>query len=177
MPEYAGIEMACHSFATDQQLFAALQPLIPQYIEFYQKLARYYQIYIQAGTIIEQVTFQQYVNRAYFFAPSGSYGYQDKMQLTAYEKNMQLLQHGQQLKIFETAFAKIGIAICYDSEFPEIVRYFSQNDVTLILVPSYTSTLAGYHRVFLSCRARAIENQCYVALSAVVNSVDLRCRK
>jgi len=32
----------------------------------------------------------------------------------------------------------------------------------LILVPSYTDTLAGYYRVRIACQARALENQCYV---------------
>ena len=56
MPEYAGIEIACNQFANDQQLFSALQPRLPTYLEFYQKLAQQYQIYIQPGTIIEAIS-------------------------------------------------------------------------------------------------------------------------
>ena len=43
----------------------------------------------------------------------------------------------------------------------------------LILVPSYTTTAAGFNRVFLSARARAIENQCYVAVAYAVGTVLL----
>jgi predicted amidohydrolase len=38
----------------------------------------------------------------------------------------------------------------------------------LILVPSCTHTLAGYHRVKIGCQARALENQCYVVQSPIV---------
>ena len=173
MPEYAGIEIACKKFNTDNELFEALQPLIPKYIDFYQKLAQVNQIYIQAGTIIKKIKSDKFVNRAYMFSPNGSYEYQDKLQLTEYEKSLNLLQHGSQQKIFETSLGNIGIAVCYDSEFPEIIRALVKQGASIILVPSYTTTLAGFNRVFLSCRARAIENQCYIAISYVVNKVDL----
>lgn len=173
MPEYAGIEIACKKFNSDAELFTALQPLIPKYIDFYQKLAQANQIYIQAGTIIEKTKSDKFVNRAYMFSPNGSYEYQDKLQLTEYEKSTNLLQHGKQQKIFETSLGNIGIAVCYDSEFPEIIRPLVKQGASIILVPSYTTTLAGLNRVFLSCRARAIENQCYIAISYVINKVDL----
>lgn len=173
MPEYAGIEIACKKFSTDHELFAAIQPLIPKYTDFYLNLARANQIYIQAGSIIVKTKSGQFVNRAYLFSPNGLYEYQDKLQLTEYEKSMNLLQHGNQQKIFETSLGKIGIAVCYDSEFPEIIRPLVQHGASIILVPSYTTTLAGYNRVFLSCRARAIENQCYIAIAYVINNVGL----
>lgn len=173
LPEYAGTEAVCGKFATENELFVALQLRLPEYIEFYKQLAQQYQIYIQAGTLIEKTSSGKYVNRAYFFSPDNKYDYQDKLNFTEFEKSLGILQHGHKQKIFETSLGKIGIAICYDSEFPEVVRQLVMNGASIILVPSYTSTLAGYNRVFLSCRARAIENQCYVAVSFVVNKVEL----
>lgn len=38
----------------------------------------------------------------------------------------------------------------------------------LILVPSCTDTVAGFHRVKIGCQARALENQCYVVQAALV---------
>jgi predicted amidohydrolase len=173
LPEYAGVEAACDRFDTEHELFSALQPLIPTYIDLYKKLAQRHHIYIQAGTIIEETTPGKYINRAYFFSPHGSYDYQDKLQLVEAEKSTHLLQHGNHQKIFETSFGKIGIAVCYDSEFPEIIRRLVQQGASIILVPSYTTTVAGYNRVFLACRARAIENQCYLAISYVINTVNI----
>ncbi len=173
LPEYAGLESICGHFSNDAKLFAAMQSVISTFIAFYQALAERNQMYILPGTLMQEVSPRKYVNRAYFFSPDGSYGYQDKLQLIEYEKNSGLFSKGENQKIFDTSFGKVGIAICYDSEFPEIVRSLVKNGANIILVPSYTTTLAGYHRVFLSCRARAIENQCYVAISYMINSVDL----
>lgn len=173
MPEYAGLEIACEKFKTDAELFAALTPLIPNYLEFYQALAIKQQMIIQPGTIIERNSRGEWVNRAYLFLPDGSYDYQDKLELTEYEKHVSKLSRGTRQKVFNTPIGKLGIAICYDSEFPEIVRPLVQQGATVILAPSYTTSKAGFHRVYLSCRARAIENQCYVAISYVVNTVDV----
>lgn len=172
LPEYAGVEIGGLQ-QTDEKLYAVIQPLLPRYLNLFKELAAKYQMYLQPGTILEEVAPQQYINRAYFFEPNGKVGYQDKLQLTEFEKNSQLIQRGKSQTIFETPLGKIGIAICYDSEFPEIVKYLVTNGAQLILVPSYTNSLSGYYRVSLSCRARALENQCYVAVSFVVGKVDL----
>lgn len=173
MPEYAGTEIVCSYYATERELFSAMQPLLQKYIEFYKNLAKLHKIYIQPGTIVEEIASNQYVNRAYLFGPSGQYGYQDKLQLTEDEKNCNLLQKGKQQYLFDTSLGYVGIAICYDSEFPEIVRNLVRAGALLVLVPSYTVSIAGYNRVFQSCRARSIENQCYIAVSYVVNAVGL----
>lgn len=173
LPEYAGVEIACKYYASEQELFAGVQPLIPRYLELFQNLAQQYQLYIQAGTIVEQSTSNQFVNRAYFFGPDRSLGFQDKLQLIEFEKDTRVIQAGNEQTIFDTPFGKIGIAICYDSEFPAIVSRLTNAGAWLILVPSYTNSMAGYHRVLLSCRARAIENQCYVAISCVVGASGL----
>ena len=60
--------------------------------------------------------------------------------------------------VIETDLGVVGVAICYDSEFPLIVRRQVEAGAELILVPSCTDTMAGYHRVALSCRARAGES-------------------
>ena len=62
----------------------------------------------------------------------------------------------------------LGVAICYDVEFPLLVRRQVEAGAALVLVPSCTDTLAGYHRVSISCRARALENQCFVLQSPTV---------
>lgn len=173
LSEYSGNEIVCKKMETDKDIYLSIQPLIPKYIEFYKNLSKKENIYIQPGTIIEKISSDRYVNRAYFFQPSGHYGFQDKLFLTKYEKEEGLLQKGFGQTIFETTFGKIGIAICYDSEFPEIVRNLVKQGAFLILVPSYCTTLASFFRVYLSCRARAIENQCYIAVSQTVNTVQL----
>jgi predicted amidohydrolase len=55
----------------------------------------------------------------------------------------------------------VGVLICYDSEFPLLARRLCENGADILLVPSCTDTAAGYHRVMLSSRARALEQQCF----------------
>lgn len=169
MPEYAGIEVAFSTCHSDLELFSQIQLMIPQYLEFYQELARHYQMYLQPGSIVVETEPHRFHNRAYFFGPQG-YGYQNKLKLVTSEKESVILQSSFEQTVFTTAIGKIGIAICYDSEFPEIVRRLVQAEAMLILVPSYTPTLKSFNRVFYSCRARAIENQCYVLMSCAVGT-------
>ena len=57
---------------------------------------------------------------------------------------------------------KLGILICYDLEFPENARRLALAGAELILVP--TANMVPYDFVAdVTVRARAFENQCYVA--------------
>ncbi len=170
-PEYLGMQTGFAGCKTDASLFASIQTKMDRYLAMFQRYSKEFNLYIQAGTTLVAAGSDEYYNRAYLFSPEGKIGYQDKLQLTSYEKISTLIKRGTQQTIFSTRHGKIGIAVCYDSEFPEIVRRLVSAGANLILVPAYTTTFSGYYRVNLSCRARAIENQCYVAMSSMVGSV------
>ena len=90
--------------------------------------------------------------------------------MTRFENEQWLITAGTELKVFVTEYGKIAINICYDSEFPILARKQVEAGCTLILVPSCTDTVAGYHRVKIGCQARALENQCYVVQSSLVGT-------
>jgi len=74
------------------------------------------------------------------------------------------IEHGQQVVVVDTPFARIGLSICYDLRFPELYR--AMGEVDLILVPSaFTETTGKAHWETL-IRARAIENLAYVLAPA-----------
>jgi predicted amidohydrolase len=57
---------------------------------------------------------------------------------------------------------KIGLSICYDLRFPEFYRYYAKEKVHLIInIANWPNTRIEHWRTLL--KARAIENQCYVA--------------
>lgn len=60
---------------------------------------------------------------------------------------------------------KIGLSICYDLRFAELYRHYAQS-VDLILIPSAFLVPTGQAHWHVLLRARAIENQCYVAAPA-----------
>lgn len=82
--------------------------------------------------------------------------------MTRFERELFDISPGAALKVFDAGDFRFAVAICYDSEFPAQVHALVDAGAQLIAVPSCTDGLAGYHRVELSARARALENQCFV---------------
>lgn len=101
--------------------------------------------------------------------PDGAVHRVAKNRLTTYEKEIWNLTPGVGLASFVEP--PIGIAICYDSEFPEAGRALAESGAKLICVPAFTEGRRGFQRVRWSCQARAIENQVYVAHASLVGSL------
>lgn len=78
---------------------------------------------------------------------------------------------GSELKAFDTDCGKIGILICYDVEFPELSRLLADEGIDILFVPFLTDTQNGYSRVRHCAQARAIENECYVAIAGSVGNL------
>jgi predicted amidohydrolase len=171
-PEYASMELASlfeeTVYSSLSKQLDAMQTLHDGYLALYQSLAQQYQCYIQAGTFPVRIESGAYRNRAYLFMPNGDVDYQDKLVMTRFENEKWLIESGTEIKCFVTEYGKIGINVCYDSEFPLLARTQVEAGCTLILVPTCTDTVAGYNRVKIGCQARALENQCYVVQSSLV---------
>ncbi len=110
-------------------------------------------------------------NTAYLFNPAGGVFQQDKLHRTRWEKDYWNTTAGDHLSLFETAFGKIGILVCYDVEFPELARQLCEAGADIIFVPSCTDDRQGLMRVRYCCHARAIENQVYVAMTSTVGNL------
>ena len=151
-----------------------LAQCVPRYLELFSQLSREHGIYIVAGTI---PVFDQAQNRlhndSHFFSPSGEHGVQGKMHMTRFESEEWDISPREKLKVFETDFGKVAIAICYDIEFPEISRAAAQEGAQIIIVPSCTDDRQGFLRVRYCAHARAIENQVYVIQSGTVGSLPM----
>jgi predicted amidohydrolase len=163
-PEYAALEML--AFASLEELYENST----QYMDLYTELSVKHRMLICAGTHLIK-TQDGVFNRSLLFAPSGKCVHQDKCVLTPTEVGE--CNRGREQSVFETKWGKIAICVCYDVEFPSLVKKVVDAGAHLILVPSYTSSVHGFYRVFTSCRARALENQCYVVQSAIVGQTDV----
>lgn len=64
--------------------------------------------------------------------------------------------------VIDTPFGKLGIAICYDLRFPEMIRQMQQQNMQVLVVPSAFTAQTGAAHWEVLLRARAIENLCYV---------------
>ena len=78
---------------------------------------------------------------------------------------------GNEVKVFDTDCGKIGLLICYDVEFPELSRILADQGMQILFVPFMTDTQNGYIRVRTCAQARAIENECYVAIAGSVGNL------
>lgn len=111
-------------------------------------------------------------NTAYIFSPQGALlAKHRKLHLFDVTipgkvnfKESDTLTAGDQLTIFETPWLKIGVAICYDLRFPELFRKMALEGATLIVVPAAFNTTTGPAHWELLARARAVDNQVFVAL-------------
>ena len=107
-------------------------------------------------------------NRAPLITASGQVAFQDKRVMTRFEAESWGVQAGEPPGVFDTPWGIIGASICYDCEFPMLTRAQVEHGAWLILVPACTDTLHGFNRVRISARARALENQCFVAVAPTV---------
>jgi predicted amidohydrolase len=171
-PEYFSMELAslfaAEVYASLSAQLASMQTVLPDFIALFAGLAQKHRVTICAGTFPVRVDNGTYRNRSYLFHADGRHEYQEKVQMTRFENEQWLIEGSNDVRVFDTELGKVGIAICYDSEFPLIARRMVEMGADVILVPSCTDTLAGYWRVRIGCQARALENQCYVVQSSTV---------
>ncbi|WP_423146541.1 GNAT family N-acetyltransferase [Rubrolithibacter danxiaensis] len=111
------------------------------------------------------------LNVGFLCRRDGSYEMYKKLHITPSERNVWGMVGGDSIKIFDTDCGKIGILICYDVEFPELARLLADQEMQILFVPFLTDTQNGYTRVRNCAQARAIENECYVAIAGSVGNL------
>jgi len=167
LPEYLSLELAAtFPAAVSADLAAslqAIQALRAAFVALYAGLARELDLHIIAGSFLLRTDTGRYRNRSDWFTPHGQHAWQDKLQLTGFEKATGLIEAGDTLRVFQADGVRMAIAICYDSEFPLPVRAQAEAGAHILLVPSCTDTAAGATRVRIGCLARALENRMFVA--------------
>jgi predicted amidohydrolase len=169
LPEYASMEVAaCFPGAgTPPAELQSVTEAAPALLAGFRDAARRHRLWLLPGTL--PITHGNgVVNTAPLIAPNGSVAVQEKRVMTRFEAESWGVAPGAPPRVFATDWGPIGIAICYDVEFPSLVRAQAEAGAWLILAPSCTDSLHGFNRVRLSARARALENQCYVAVAPTV---------
>ena len=129
-----------------------------------------YNINIVAGSI-PQIQEESLFNVSFLCRRDGTWDSQYKLHITPDEGQYWGLIGGNELRAFDTDIGKIGILVCYDVEFPELSRYLADQGMTILFVPYWTDTKNAYLRVRRCAQARAVENECYVAISGSVGNL------
>ncbi|WP_082718677.1 MULTISPECIES: carbon-nitrogen hydrolase family protein [unclassified Sphingobium] len=170
-PEYAAMELAGTDPAAAADLHASLDHVVAlgeRIDELHRQLAIHYGVTILGGSRPCRDARGAVVNRARLFCPDGRTGYQDKIVMTRFEREIWGITGGEAVHVLDAPFGRVGISICYDAEFPLIARAQAEAGARIILVPSATDSMQGYWRVRIGAQARALENQCYVVQAPTV---------
>ncbi len=167
MPEYAPLECAAGNAPDMRAELGAAIAMAPACIEAAREVAYRHHVWLLPGSLPFR-TGGHVLNRAPLISPKGHVAYQDKHVMTRFEAEEWGVRPGAPPSVFDTRLGRIGIAICFDAEFPALVRAQVEAGAWLILVPSCTDTLHGFSRVRIASAARAMENQCFVCLAPTV---------
>ena len=139
-------------------------------VKKFSELAITYNINIITGSMPEIIDDRLY-NAGYLCKRDGTTERYEKLHVTPDEAKVWGMQGGSELRTFDTDCGKIGILICYDAEFPELSRLLADDGMDILFVPFLTDTQNGYSRVRHCAQARAIENECYVAIAGSVGNL------
>ncbi|MDQ0065354.1 carbon-nitrogen hydrolase family protein [Chryseobacterium lathyri] len=110
-------------------------------------------------------------NVSYLLHRDGRIDEYRKIHITPNERKYYGMKGGNEIRVFDTDCGKIGLVICYDVEFPELPRILADQGMKILFVPYLTDTQNAYIRVRHCAAARAIENECYVAIAGCVGNL------
>ena len=162
--------MADDNHLTEPEAIRKLALHTPTIIQRFSELAISYNINIISGSLPE-IKDNNLYNVGYLCRRDGTIDRYEKLHVTPDEVKVWGMERGNELKVFDTDCGKIGILICYDVEFPELSRLLADEGMDILFVPFLTDTQNGYSRVRNCAQARAIENECYVAIAGSVGNL------
>jgi predicted amidohydrolase len=102
----------------------------------------------------------RYLNIGHLYEPDGTLHTHEKTHIFPAEADWQT-EEGDEMRVIDLPFAKVGFNICYEAEIPECSAALTEQGVEIILCPSFTFLEYGFWRVRHCAQARCIENQVY----------------
>ncbi len=162
--------MAKYNHLSEPEAIRELATYTDEMLDRFLKLAISYNVNIITGSM-PYVIDESLYNIGYLVRRNGTYEQYEKIHITPDEAKYWGVKGGKKIEVFETDCGPIGVVICYDVEFPELSRLLAQDGMKILFVPFLTDTQNGYSRVRNCARARAIENECYVAVAGAVGNL------
>ncbi|EYE89050.1 carbon-nitrogen hydrolase [Fervidicella metallireducens AeB] len=140
-----------------------------QSVDMLKKVAKEWQIYVVGGSIPELCENKVY-NTSYVVNPQGEiiakhrkiHLFDVDIQNGIRFKESDFLSSGNEVTVFDTIYGRIGLCICYDIRFPELIRKMSLMGAKMVFVPAAFNMTTGPAHWTTLFRARAIDNQVYM---------------
>ncbi|MDX6506606.1 MAG: deaminated glutathione amidase [Gaiellaceae bacterium] len=164
-----------NAIGTTEQLHAAAEPLEGgESVSAMAGWARTHGITLVGGSISEKRDGREKLsNTSLAFGPDGELlGVYRKIHLFDVEVGGQVYREseaeepGAEPVVVRGEGWPIGLTVCYDVRFPELYRILALEGAELVTVPAHFTTPTGKDHWHVLLRARAVENQCYVAAAA-----------
>ena len=173
LPEYFNASLMSQFYphaSSDAEAIRSLADYTEKIREYITDLAISHNINIIAGSMpcYSDHTLR---NVCFLCRRDGTWDAQYKLHPTPEEELHWGLKGGDELKLFETDEAKIGILVCYDAQFPELSRLLTEWGMQILFIPYLTDTRSSYLRVRHCAQARAIENECYVVTTGSMGNI------
>jgi predicted amidohydrolase/ribosomal protein S18 acetylase RimI-like enzyme len=163
--------MAEYNHLSQAQAIRKLAEFTEEIRDRFLKLAVAYNVNIITGSMPMLDPKGRLFNVGFLCRRNGTFEQYTKIHVTPDEERAWGLTGGDMVKVLQTDCGPIGVLICYDVEFPELPRLLAQEGMRILFVPFLTDTQNGYSRVRYCARARAIENECYVAIAGSVGNL------
>lgn len=141
--------------------------------------ARDYGVYLVAGSIPESEGDKIYNTSIVFNRDGDLLGAHRKLHLFDVDvpdgicfKESDTLSPGDDYTILDTELGKLGVVICYDIRFGELIRLMALEGVEFLIVPGAFNMTTGPAHWDSLIRSRAIENQFYVVAASPARDLD-----
>ena len=169
----------------DNSFFPAFAETYPDgdTIKFLSQTANENKIYLVGGSIPESAETEKgnkIFNTSFFFNPQG--------ELVARHRKVHLfdidieggisfresdtLGRGEHITIAGTKWCDMGLAICYDMRFPELMRAMVLNGAEVILIPAAFNTTTGPVHWETTIKSRAVDNQAFVVAASPARNLE-----
>ncbi len=171
LPElFNGPLLAGFNHLSEADAMRELAKFTPEIRDRFRELAIRYNVNIITGSL-PSIEDESLKNVGFLCHRNGTIDKYEKIHITPDEAKHWGIHGGNKLKVYETDAGRVGILICYDVEFPELARLLANEGMQILFVPFLTDTQNAYMRVRLCAQARAIENECYVAITGSVGNL------
>eukprot|EP01047_Picozoa_sp_COSAG01_P016069 COSAG01_NODE_814_length_13398_cov_4.254230_12_plen_272_part_00 len=145
------------------------EPLTGPSVQPFLDLAKMHKCWILCGSIYEEAEQEKGYNSSVLVTPDGNVSHHyRKIHLFSLKNQQASIDEGLDFTpgvepvIANVAGYKVGLSICYDLRFPELYRCYANLGAVMMTVPSSFTQTTGQAHWHALCRARAIENQCFV---------------
>jgi predicted amidohydrolase len=152
-------------------------------VKFLAQTAKENKIYLVGGSVPESAETEsgrQIFNTSFFFDPQGQLIVRHrKVHLFDIDieggisfRESDTLGRGDQITVAGTKWCDIGLAICYDMRFPELMRAMVLKGAKMILIPAAFNTTTGPAHWEITLKTRAVDNQTFVIAASPARNLE-----